>query len=498
MRDFLQFSFLKAAADNSSEKNIFRCWWLVLVFALGLPSAALTQEDLHAGFFYDQFPLTLDAGRRTEAIGPLFYSEQKGSESTWALPPFYSYYANPDVETREYDFLYPLFTYEYYGKEYRWQFFQLWSHAGGQVTENEDAKRFTIFPFYFQQRSPKTNENYTALIPFYGHLQHRLFRDKIFFVMFPIYGQSQKKDVVTDNYLWPFFHLRHGDGMSGWQFWPVVGNEHKEVTTVTNGFGDLKTIGGYDKFFALWPFIFKVTEGIGTENLSKSWGVLPLYLQTRSPSRDSTTVLWPFFSWIDERGKQYREWQGPWPFVIFARGEGKTTSRVWPLFSQSHNATMESDSYLWPVYQYKRTHSDPLDLERTRILFYLYENTVQKNTATGESKRRVDALPFFTYHRDYDGRSRLQILAAVEPAVPNNRGIERNWSPIWSIWVSEKNPKSGAYSQSLFWNLYRHESAPGSKKCSLLFGLFQYQSDTEMKKLRLFYIPVLSTKPQAK
>ena len=44
-----------------------------------------------------------------------------------------------------------------------------------------------------------------------------LFRDEIFFVMFPIYSQTRKKDVVTDNYLYPFFHLRHGDGLHGWQ-----------------------------------------------------------------------------------------------------------------------------------------------------------------------------------------------------------------------------------------------------------------------------------------
>jgi len=77
--------------------------------------------------------------------------------------------------------------------------------------------------------------------------------------------------------------------------------------------------------------------------------------------------------------------------------------------------------------------------------------------------------------------------------VPDNRGIERNWSPLWSLWVSENNPQAGASSQSVLWNLYRHESTPASRKCSLLFGLFQYQSDAEMKTLRLFYIPVMKT-----
>ncbi len=482
---------------NQFGNVVLFLWIYFFLLSSGFSVAASEQDGPHVGLFYDQFPLTLDSGRRTEAIGPLFYDEQKDSESTWALPPLFSRYANPEVETREYDFLYPVLTYEYYGREFRWQFLELLSFAGGQNPQESEEKRFTIFPLYFQQRSPNPEENYTALMPIYGHLQHRLFRDKIFFVLFPIFGQSQKKDVVTDNYLWPFFHVRHGDGLFGWQFWPLVGSEHKDVTTKTNGFGDIVTVGGHDKFFALWPIYWDNTEGIGTEDPSKLWGILPFYLETRSPKRDSTTVLWPFFSWIDDRGKQYHEWQGPWPFVVFARGEGKTTSRVWPIFSQSHNATMQSDSYLWPIYTFKRTHSDPLDLQRTRILFFLYGDTVQKNTATGESKRRVDALPFFTYHRDYDGRNHLQILALLEPALPNNRGIERNWSPLWSIWVSENNPKTGAHSESLFWNLYRHVSAPGSKKCSLLFGLFQYQSDAEVKELRLFYIPVFKAHPQA-
>jgi hypothetical protein len=495
LSQFLKFNFRISNVLNAL--GIFFCCprFFFWILTLGFSSAGFA-ADFHAGPLYDQFPLTLDSGKRTEIVGPLFYDQQKDSEKTWAFPPIFSRATDPDVEYREDDFLYPLLTYESYGKEYRWQFFELWSFAGGNTQQEARQKRFTIFPLYFQQRSPVLDENYTALIPIYGHLQHRLFRDKIFFVMFPIYSETQKKDIVTDNYLYPFFHLRHGDGLSGWQFWPVVGNEHKDVTSKTNGFGDVSVVAGHDRFFALWPFVLKATEGTGTTNQEKTFGVLPLYLQTRSPNRDATSVIWPFFTWIDEREKKYHEWQGPWPFVIFARGAGKTTDRVFPIFSQSHNDELESDSYLWPVYTFRRTHADPLDMWRTRILFFLFENTVEKNTSTGLDKRRVDMWPFFTYHRDFNGNHRLQILALIEPAVPDNHRIERNWSPLWSIWVSENNPKSGASSQSFLWNLYRHESTPTSKKCSLLFGLFQYQSDANMKRLRLFYIPVFKAHPQ--
>ena len=210
---------------------------------------------------YDQFPLTLDSGRRTEAVGPLFYDQQKDSEKTWAFPPFFSHTTDPTVEYREDDFLYPLLTYESYGQEYRWQFCELLelcrrAGAGRAATQS----RFTIFPFYFQQRSPDTNENYTALIPFYGHLQHRLFRDKIFFVMFPLYGQSQKKDVVTDNYLYPFFHVRHGDGLHGWQFWPLVGNEHKDCDHPDQRFRRHDHRGRPRRFFCAVADFFQIHQ----------------------------------------------------------------------------------------------------------------------------------------------------------------------------------------------------------------------------------------------
>jgi hypothetical protein len=263
------------------------------------------------------------------------------------------------------------------------------------------------------------------------------------------------------------------------------------VTTKTNGFGETEIIGGHDKFFALWPVYFHQNNGIGTDNPEKLRATLPPYCVVRSPQRDSTSVLWPFFTWIDDREKKYHEWEGPWPLVVVARGEGKTTTRVFPLFSRSHNDTLESDFYLWPLYKYKRLHAEGLDRERTRILFYLFSNVTEKNTETGAEWQRVDFWPLFAWHHDFNGSRRLQILALVESALPNNRGVERNWSPVWSLWRSENNPKAGAASQSLLWNLYRRDTTPASKKCSLLFGFFQYQSDSEMKKMRLFYVPVL-------
>lgn len=480
--------------------------FLNLVAALSASVMVGLAEEPHIGFIYDHFDLTiappsadLHLWNRTEAAGPFFYSEQQDTRHTWAIPPLFSFTQDPATESEEYDFVYPVLTYDRYGEQYRWQFFQLFSFAGGPSQNEKDRHRFTLFPIYFQQRSSDPNENYTAYGPFYGNLKNRLFRDEIHYVMFPFYSETRKKDVVTDNYVYPLFHLRHGDGLTGWQFWPFVGHEHKVVTTQTNGFGDVSTVPGHDRQFIMWPFYFNQHNNLSTTNEQWMLGSIPAFDLMRSPMRDSTTVLWPFFSSIDDREKKYHEWQMPWPFVVIARGDGKRTTRFFPLFSQARspgtnsaaNASQESNFYLWPAYLYKRFHSDPVDRSRMRILFFLYSDTIQKNTATGEFQRRRDFWPFYTHKRDYDGSTSLQVLSILEPYLPQSKSVERDYSQVWSLWRSQKNAKTGVASQSLLWNFYRHESRPNFKRTSFFFGLYQSRSDSEGKTVRLFYFPIV-------
>lgn len=480
----------------SGALSLMAGWSLCLLFLTACPPGwAWGQDPLQAGPLFDDSKLTLDSGYRTEVLGPLFYHQQKESESTWALPPLLSYTRDPAIDLTEFDFFYPILTYDRYGEQYRWQFFQVLSFASGPSPNEPLRRRVTLFPLYFQQRSSDPAEDYTALAPFYGHLKHRLFKDEIFFVMFPFFSETKKKGVVTDNYVYPFFDLHHGPGLKGWQFWPVVGHEHKTVTTVTNGFNETQTVAGFDHLFVLWPIFFNNHDGIGTNNPVWQQAVLPLYSFERSPRRDSTTVLWPFFSHVDDREKEYREWDAPWPLVVFAHGKGKTTHRVWPLFSRAHSPTLEDNFYLWPVYKYNRANLPPLDRRRTRLFFFLYSNTLDRNTETHSGHRSVYLWPFFIRDRDFNGNSRLQVFAPLEPFVLGSHKIKRDYSPLWSVWLAEKDPRSGASSQSLLWNLYRHRTDRNSKEVSVFFGLYQSHSDARGKRTKLFFIP-LSRQPR--
>lgn len=467
---------------------LLACAWMVLLLQ-SLPARA-ADDWLNLGLLYDRFDLTLEEGWREEWVGPFFYTEQGPNERIWAVPPLLTYARDPSLDTARFTFAYPLFSYTTTGGQYRWQLMQLLSFAGGPTQVEEHRDRFTLFPLFFYQRSDDPEQSYLAAGPFYGELKGRLMRDEIQYVMFPLYSRTRKRDVVTRNYLYPIFHLREGEGLKGWQVWPLFGREHKEVTSRTDNFGDVEVVPGHDRTFALWPLFFNHHTGLGTTNMAWQQAFLPLYSLTRSPQRDATTVLWPFFSRIEDRGKQYTEWQTPWPFVVFADGPGKTTRRFWPLYAHAQSTNQETASYLWPVYRYNRLHNPSFERVRKRVLFFLYSDLVERNLETGKSRQRRDFLPLFTWRRDLNDNQRLQILAPLEPVLPGNKKIEQEYSPIWSLWRSQKNPSTGASSQSLLWNLYRRDVRPDSRQTSMLFGLFQSRRSQDGSDLRLFYIPV--------
>lgn len=459
-----------------------------------LPRDGSAAERLF-GPLHHEFELTLETGRASETLGPLFGVERKGPQKTRRWTPLISRVDDPVGDFTEIDIAYPLLTYDRFGEEYRFQIMQWFSFSGGGQGLNEEvaARKFTLFPFYFQQRSADTNLNYTAVMPFYGRLKKRFFRDEIKWVMMPLYAQSRKRDIVTDNYLVPFFHLRRGENLRGWQFWPLIGAEKKEPSVKLNTWGDEEPVAGHRKFFALWPFYFNDWTGLGSENPVHQHNILPFVALERSQTRDQTTVLWPFFTRIDDREKKYREWGTPWPLVVFARGEGKTTNRVWPFYSRAQNAYLESRWALWPLYKSNVVKPVPEEnrfLERrfTRIMFFLYQDLRQKDTENGDFMWRKDFWPLFTARRDWTGGERWQFVAPLEPLLRSSDSIERNYSPIWSIWRSERNAITGARSCSFLWNLWRSESRENSRKCSIFFGLIQYESGAAGKRWKWFHL----------
>lgn len=424
-----------------------------------------------------------------EILGPLWGQEHVDGQTLWRLSPLLAHIEEAATERSEYEFLYPLFTFDRFGTEYRAQLLQFFSVSGGQTVDAETKRRQTIFPFYFWQKSDNPSNDYTALLPFYGHLQNHLLRDEVRFALLPLWLQSRKRDIVTDNFVFPFFHVRHGDHLTGWQFWPVFGHENKEVTSRTNSIDEAEIVGGHSKWFAVWPFILSNRDGIGTANPVTNRAFLPVFSLQRSPLRDNTTVLWPFITHTENREQHFVEWGLPFPFIGWARGKGKHANRLWPLYGNATNPTTRQNFFLYPLYWHKRLQSAPLDRERTRVFFFGYSDLRMQNRETGKTFRRRDLWPLFTWRQELDGRSRLQVLAPIEPLLPNNKSIERLYSPLVSLWRHEANPKEHTASQSLLWNTWRRDVSPELTRTSTLFGLVRTERSGTRREWRFLGMP---------
>ncbi len=483
---------------------------LTLGCTVGMRSRA-AEEPLSAGFLYDSFPLTFEPGIRTEAVGPIYATEERWPDDavppgtdpfdaeppvtkiarTFTLAPLFNWNWEPTVENVSWDLAYPVITYDRYGGEYRLQVFQMLSFSGGRTQARAEGHAFTLVPFlWFRRSEADPSLNYTAVWPFYGYLQKRLFRDETRFILWPLYAQTRKRDVITDNYLVPIVHVRRGDGLKGWQVWPFYGTEHKDLTTRTNGLGLVETVPGRDMRFVLWPFYAHNNLDIGSTNPVQQRMLLPFYSLQRSPAKDRDIYLWPFGpTFVRDREMGYDQTSFLWPVFAFADGEGKQATRIWPLYSVTRFKESQSQTYLWPLYWHKDVNRDPLERHTTRVAFFVYTDVETRNRQTGKVSRRSDLWPFFVSRQGTDGSKRFQALSLLSPILPENKTIQRVYEPLWALWRSEQNGQTGAKSHSLLWNLYRRDSTLDTHKTSVLFGLIQHRSSPEGKRWRFFFLP---------
>lgn len=471
---------------RSIASALIACHAAVAAAPPGPPSTGQPWRAL--GPLFSDVSLSLAPGHGLEAAGPLWADVESDGVRSWRLAPVVSRESDPVADRDEWDVLYPLSTYDRFGSEWQVQVLQMFRLSGGATVDGDAKRRQTLFPLYFRQESNSGTNDYLAVIPFYGRVRNRLFRDEVRFVLPPLWVESTKRGMITRNVLFPVFHVRSGAGTRGWQAWPLVGAQSKTPLVRTNALDEAEVVPGHSLRFLAWPFLLSERAGIGGPNPTTNLFAFPWHLRTRSPEMDHT--WWMGFSHRTNRTARYEEWAYPWPFLGHARGPGRHANRVFPFWGKATNATQQSDFVLWPLYTHRRLQSGTLDRERFRVLFMGYSSTREEDTATGRALRRRSLWPLFTWRHQADGKSRLQVLAPVEPAMPGNKSIERLYSPLWSVWRSESDPAGGTSSQSLLWNVWRREKAGDATRSSALFGLVQSRRDGDRRSWRVLGIPL--------
>ena len=66
-----------------------------------------------------EFRMTLEPGSELEVMGPLYGQKHSGSLRSFRISPFFSMARDEELGWREIDFLYPIFSHDRSGGEYR-------------------------------------------------------------------------------------------------------------------------------------------------------------------------------------------------------------------------------------------------------------------------------------------------------------------------------------------------------------------------------------------
>ncbi|PLX92486.1 MAG: hypothetical protein C0621_09505 [Desulfuromonas sp.] len=471
---------------------IFTLLFLVLLFGNVAPVFAADDE----GSVITLWPL-LDYRRVEQAdytslslLGPFLKYERKGNEREYGIRPLWHRASDPVDGISRSEYLYPVATRRSEPERDYFQMFHLLEWDFGSLEERRENEAM-LFPFLFYG-SEQDGDSYFAFFPLGGSIHNRFGRDRIRFTLFPLYMQTERRGATNTHILWPFFSILKGKNEHGWGFWPFYGSAEKE--------------GVYRKRYWLWPFFFRHELRLNSGDPVYVRAFFPLYTATTSRQYRSRSYLWPLYEEIEDRGRDYRQWDVIWPLIRVARGSYKEANRFFPFFSRERVGDYYENWWLWPLYKYEATLTENIERQRHRILFFLYSDLTEKLTeAPEEHLHRVALWPLFTYEMKR-GVSHVHVLSLFEPFFPESEEIERNWSPLWRIY-QHRWDRQGNEATTLLWNLYWKERQ-GEDLALELFPLFRYRREGEevrdlslfkglvrylrhggRKELRLFFLP---------
>jgi hypothetical protein len=423
--------------------------------------------------FFDDRVDPLEQARVRSGVGPLIHHGRSldGDVEERGLRPLFFWRREKGAQTSEWEFLYPLATYRRREGDWDFQFLRLLNARGEGSPQAGREEHADFSPFYFSGVR-ESGETYHGILPFWGKVYDRLFWEEWEWVLFPLYSRTVRSGAETFYFPWPILSVTRGvDPASphrGFRLVPLYGHETKE--------------GAFEKYFALWPLFMYQRTGLDGDEPEEMLAFFPFYAARRSPKWDQTTVLWPLFTYTDDRGKAYEQWDVAWPIFKYARGESRQALFIFPLYMEDRKLLRDEYLFreiryhdfavLFPLFIRQREEFIGSRKERYRILWYLYSDA--REEGRDGATRRIDVWPLMRYDRDREGGVVFQTLALLEPLLPRNEWIERNYSPLWALYTYRANP-AGESVHSFLWNLVRHEETLAGRSIEFLGPLLAYR-----------------------
>ncbi len=445
--------------------------WVIrvcLLVLLCVPMTHGTQADEREPVEFDFGPIIsrqrdLHGHMRLRALGPFFErATQDDGQTLTAVRPLYSRYEHPELEQIRSEYLWPLAHSKRFRNEHSGRILPAqWTRF--DTTDPLSRYRFWLLPIYFQGRDMH-GENYAALFPIGGRIHEFMSRDKIEFMLFPLYMRTELNEVPSYSYMWPIVSHTRGRGIYRFRVFPFYGqNRHRDR---------------YNKKFVMWPFW---TSGEYFYPGSKGSGFIlfPFYGQIKLDNERSWMVLPPFFRVT--RGDRVNKVLAPWPIFQRRTGEIRQTY-LFPLWGQKTMRGGHSRFFVWPILQELRVdHGDEV-MHRFLLLPVYYSETKRERSLApdpsapvprGELTANYQKIwPLVSYWRDED-ETRFRMLD-VWP-LKHTPSIERNYAPFWTL-IS--NVRRGVSSDTeVVWGMYRRQRRGEDRTYTSVFPLFNYKRD---------------------
>lgn len=400
-------------------------------------------------------------------IGPLFFHRTDGTQDVRGFRPLFL--TTRTGENVEKNILYPLFTYRRQPNYSSFTFFHLIErHSRTGESEPPDGT-FDIWPIYLSRHTDDPATSYQAVFPLGGTVKNRLGKNRISFVLFPLYMQTEKAGRKVTHTPWPLIRSYDGPGYDGFEFWPFYGrNTH---------------VGDYDRRFYLWPIGHYSVEHLSAPIPDKRIAVLPFYARLTGPGYKSETYLWPFFGYTHRTEPDvYNERRYFWPFLVQGRGSERMVNRWAPFYTHSISKSYEKTWHLWPVHKHVRWQDNGLQQEKNQFLFFLYWSLEQRSLTNPAAApaRKTHIWPLLTAWDNGAGREQVQVLSPFEVLFQQNTKIRQLWTPLFALYQYDRQPDT-TERHAFLWNAITWRRSPDSKEFHL-GPLFDVKQDAERKR----------------
>jgi hypothetical protein len=401
-------------------------------------------------------------------VGPIFFHRHQtdGKDIRGFRPLFLTTRTGEAVER---NLFYPLFTWKSQPGYSSFSFFHLIEHQSNAGDTRPRNDRFDIWPVYFSRHASDPEKSYQAFFPIGGTLKNRLGRERISFVLWPLYMQTEKKGRVVTNTPWPIIRSYSGPGYDGFEVWPLFGrNTHA---------------GDYDHRFYLWPLFHYSLDNMAAPVPDKRVVAIPFYASASGPGYISQTYVWPFFGYTHRTQPDvYDERRYFWPFLVQGRGSERMVNRWAPFYTHSIVKGNEKTWYLFPLYRHMDWQSDGLQQDKRQFLFFLYWSLQQRSLTNPAAApaHKTHVWPLFTSWDNGAGRRQVQALSPFEVLFSRNEKIRQLWSPLFALYQYDRQPDT-TVRHTFLWNAITWRRSPDSREFHL-GPLFETKQDPELKR----------------